>query len=403
VLVVDDNDTNRRILERSLLSWESRADVASSGSEALAILREAAAAGDPIPIGLVDFNMPGMDGLELARQVRGDTAIAATRLVLLTSASHRSGLGASMEAGFDGYLTKPVRQSSLAECLRTVLGREATQPDRPLVTAQVLADSRAAGKVHILVVEDNLVNQKVAAGMLKKLGFRVDVAANGAEAVDALSRRHYGAVLMDCQMPVLDGYEATEEIRRREDSGTHVPIIAMTAGALDTDRDRCLAAGMDDYITKPVKAERLAEALAHWTGDPNRGVGEPSNAGATVAVEPDLMTRWAELAEMVGAETTVGYVRMFLEDATAQLAALREALKAEDFETISRLSHSLKGSAATLGAGRVASLCTSIGAAASRQDRTELSAALSLLDIELAGIPEALSAFSGSGPHRDRG
>jgi HPt (histidine-containing phosphotransfer) domain-containing protein len=160
---------------------------------------------------------------------------------------------------------------------------------------------------------------------------------------------------------------------------------------------------MDDYITKPVKAERLAEALAHWTGDPNRGVGEPSNAGATVAVEPDLMTRWAELAEMVGAETTVGYVRMFLEDATAQLAALREALKAEDFDTISRLSHSLKGSAATLGAGRVASLCTSIGVAAGRQERTELNAALSLLDIELAGIPEALSAFSGSGPHQDRG
>jgi PAS domain S-box-containing protein len=390
VLVVDDNDTNRRILERSLLTWGSRALVASDGPQALAILREAVAAGDPVLVGLLDFDMPGMDGLELARQIRADPAIADVHLVLLTSASHRSGLGASAGAGFDAHLTKPVRQSALYECLRTVLGRQKSRRRRPLVTSQAMADFKAAGRAHLLVVEDNQVNQKVAAGMLKKLGFRVDVAANGAEAVEAVSQRRYAAVLMDCQMPVLDGYEATGEIRRGESPGSHLPIIAMTAGALDSDRDRCLAAGMDDYITKPVRAEKLAEVLANWI---IREPGLAPPAPPSTEVEPDLFARWTELADMVGLEAAGGIIRMFMEDGAAQLTALHEAFDARDYAAIGRLAHGMRGSAATVGLTGVATICNEVEAAARQEARTELAAAMSLLDVELDRVPAALGAF----------
>jgi CheY-like chemotaxis protein len=240
------------------------------------------------------MQLPGMNGLELAGAIKADPVLAPTRLVLLTSQGQRGDAKAAHAAGYAGYLSKPVHALQLYECLTTVLkpsaqatareGQSAGRTARPeLVTRHSLAERNAQATAKILVAEDNVVNQKVAIRMLEKLGYRADLVANGLEVLEALARISYAAVLMDCQMPEMDGFHATREIRRLEAIGKgqeaigssltsslsplasrHVPIIAMTANALQEDRDRCLAAGMDDYLSKPVQSKVLAEVLARW-------------------------------------------------------------------------------------------------------------------------------------------
>ncbi|MBW3651755.1 MAG: response regulator, partial [Actinobacteria bacterium] len=264
VLAVDDNATNRAILGENLTSWGMRASCAAGAGEALEALRAAAAEGDPFCLAVLDYHMPEMDGMDLARAVRADPALETVRLVMLTSSGKRGDAGAAKQAGIEAFLTKPVRQSALYDCLATVLGREGPRDQMPMVTRFSLEETNARARGHLLVVEDNVVNQKVATRMLEKLGYRVDLAANGLEAVEAVSRIPYGAVLMDCQMPEMDGYEATAQIRRLGGERARVPIIAMTAGAMREDEERCLAAGMDDFVAKPVDGDRLASTLGRW-------------------------------------------------------------------------------------------------------------------------------------------
>ncbi|HUR24219.1 MAG TPA: response regulator [Acidimicrobiales bacterium] len=263
VMIVDDNVTNRRILEHQMRSWAMPSGTAAGGRTALDMMREAEARGEPYDVALVDLEMPGMDGLEVARTLRADPALSSTWLVLLTSRGVRGTAAAAREAGFSAYLTKPVRQSQLYDCLATVVHQEGG-PSHRLVTRHSISEDRARGRPRVLVADDNIVNQRVAVAMLAKLGYRADAVANGAEAVEALSRISYGAILMDCQMPEMDGYEATAEIRRREEGPGRVPIIAMTASAMKGDRQRCLDAGMDDYVTKPVKLDVLQSTVARW-------------------------------------------------------------------------------------------------------------------------------------------
>ena len=296
--IVDDHSINRRILELYAERWGVRCLLAEDGPQALALLREAAARGPACDLAIIDMQMPGMDGLELARAIKADPALAPTRLVLLTSQGQRGDATAAHAAGYVAYLTKPVRESLLYECLLAVVtppaqvpaseGHSAGRTARPaLVTRHSLAEANARVTAKILVAEDNVVNQKVVVRVLEKLGYRVDLVANGLEALDALARIPYAAVVMDCQMPEMDGFAATREIRRREAMGKgpeankgeegsfllphasrHVPIIAMTANAMQEDRDRCLAAGMDDYLSKPVQPKLLAEVLARWISAP---------------------------------------------------------------------------------------------------------------------------------------
>jgi CheY-like chemotaxis protein len=219
--------------------------------------------------------MPGMSGLDLVKAVKADSLLAATRLVLLTSRGQRGDAVLARDAGCMAYLTKPVRETQLRECLAAVLNAAPASmtvegnsghevPTSTLITRHSLAEARMRDSPRILLAEDNVVNQKVAVRMLEKLGYRVDVVSNGREAVEAVSRVNYAMVLMDCQMPVMDGLQAATEIRRQEASGVHLPIIAMTANAAVDDRAACLAAGMDDFVSKPVHAQTLAAVLARW-------------------------------------------------------------------------------------------------------------------------------------------
>ncbi len=275
-LVVDDNATNRRILRQQLLSWGVEAVEAADGYQALELALTAAQDGRSFDLGVVDLNMPGMDGIELARTLKGDPATAQTMLFLLSSSGHRLEAAESHLTGFAASLTKPVRASELFDCLITSLNagtdlaaEEAPAKERP-------APAEKSGR--ILLVEDNKVNQLVGSKVLENLGYTFTIANNGLEAVDAFKLGNYDAVLMDCQMPEMDGYEATAAIRRIEGSTGHIPIIAMTAAAMEGDREHCMAAGMDDFITKPVRLEAVSTVLERWVSP---SAHEPEQVGAS--------------------------------------------------------------------------------------------------------------------------
>ncbi|MBI5434938.1 MAG: response regulator [Planctomycetes bacterium] len=265
-LVVDDNGTNRRIYHRLLVAWGLRCDVAEGPREALEMLSHAAAEGDPVRILLLDFQMPDTNGLDLGRQVIADPSLGRPRMLLLTSISLAGMRAQAHDLGFAACLIKPVRPEHLRACLvdqPTPPGVPAPAPIAGVLPApRSLPPSRAP--LRLLVAEDNPVNQRVARVQLEKLGFEVAVVDDGEACVRAVGERHYDAVLMDCQMPGMDGYQATREIRRREGSGRRIPILAMTANALQGDREKCLAAGMDDHVAKPIRPADLIAALERW-------------------------------------------------------------------------------------------------------------------------------------------
>ncbi len=275
VLIVDDNRTNRRVLELQTTGWGMRPQMAESAREGLELLRAACAAGEPFALVLVDQAMPEMDGAEFASSVNSDPDLARTPLVLLSSMLDRSQAVQLGERGFAGCLLKPVRESRLLDCIRAVLGRRASAgatdpaakrsaPQSALpVTEEALSQSKLGGRPTVLLAEDNVVNRRVAVRMLESLGLAVDIAVNGQEAVDALARQPYEIVLMDCQMPLLDGLEATRRIRALESAlERRSHIIALTANAMSSDEQNCRDAGMDDYLSKPFKLEDLKRVLA---------------------------------------------------------------------------------------------------------------------------------------------
>ncbi|MDQ4144439.1 MAG: PAS domain S-box protein [Actinomycetota bacterium] len=263
VLIVDDNETNRTILREQVNAWGMVSESAASGAQALEILRTRSSQDQPCELVLLDFQMPVMDGIMVARAIKDDDGIRPPRIVLLTSSGQRVDARQAQQLMIAATLTKPVRQSQLYDGIATALGKDVEE--RPAASRRRRLRRLAQGAPRVLVAEDNQVNQKVAAHMLEGMGFRADVVGNGREAVEALSRVRYAAVLMDCQMPEMDGYEATAEIRRREGSERHTPIIAMTASAMRGDKERCIAAGMDDYLTKPVRSKEMTAVLARWT------------------------------------------------------------------------------------------------------------------------------------------
>jgi PAS domain S-box-containing protein len=264
VLVVDDNKTNRTILHRQLAAWGIRDDAAASGPEALECLRREAAQGDPYQLVILDMQMPDMDGVDVARAIKNDPALRDTILVILTSLAYHPDDVDLQRIGISAYLTKPVKQSRLYDCLATVL-TEGGAPDRPATVGRSsIRASAGLSAIRVLVAEDNPINQKVALRLLEKLGVRAEAVGNGLEVIDAMTRSRYDVILMDCQMPELDGYETTARIRQREQASPalgHQYIIAVTAHALEGDRERCLAAGMDDYLSKPIRVDRLAAVL----------------------------------------------------------------------------------------------------------------------------------------------
>ena len=357
VLIVDDNETNRRILTKQTEAWEMLPQAAGSGPEALEWIRR----GDPFDVAILDMHMPEMDGLTLAAEIRKYRDHQTLPLVMLTSLGQRVGGVRGLE--FAAYLTKPVKPSQLYNVL---LGIFAGQPIRIRETAPRLRIDAEMGRRHplrILLAEDNVVNQKVALRMLERMGYRADVAANGLEVLEALERQRYDVVLMDVQMPEIDGMEATRRIHERWPAGQRPRIIAMTAHALSGDQERCLEAGMDDYISKPVRMEELMGALERCQPLSGRANGsakvlktaiQATAAGSSAAaIDPAVLEGFRG---MMG-ESASELITLFLEDALELLAKMRESVAEGDAETLQRAAHTLKGNSATLGAMRLSGLC----------------------------------------------
>ena len=262
VLIVDDNATNRRILSEMVEAAGMRPLLTANAAEALGALERASETDSAIPMALLDCHMPEADGFTLAAQIRRNDALADTTLLMLSSAGQRGDAARCRELGMAGYLTKPVTQAQLLEAMRLALFRKTSGPVTPggFVTRHSL--TRVEGHLRVLLAEDNLINQKVAARMLEKQGYQVTIAANGQEAISAWEREKFDLILMDVQMPGMDGLEATAEIRKRETLlDDHVPIVALTAHALTGYRDRCVEAGMDGYVSKPIRAEELKREI----------------------------------------------------------------------------------------------------------------------------------------------
>ncbi|MBN1844944.1 MAG: response regulator [Sedimentisphaerales bacterium] len=275
ILIVDDYEVSRKVLQEQLTGWRIHCHACASGPEALDALRAAQHAGDPFQIAVIDHQMPDMDGQELARAIKSDPDIHHTMLVLLSPVGHMGKARQISEAGFAEYLFKPIHAAQLKEVLADIWERRNPAAPSTTFSQNTAAESRPEPArltdrskeniaATILLAEDNIINQKVAVSLLEKIGCTVDVANNGAEVLALLEKRSYDVVLMDCQMPTMDGYEATTEIRRREGANRHTVIIAMTAHTMQGDREKCLRAGMDDYIPKPVKRDHVKTILRRW-------------------------------------------------------------------------------------------------------------------------------------------
>jgi len=264
VAVIDDNRTNRTILERYLTSWGMRERSFEGGREALNQIQLSAHGDDGFEVAIVDMMMPGMDGRAVVAEIRADERLQDLVVVLLSSA----GRSEVPVPGVDAELIKPVRPSELFDVLHSLLAARSARADRSMAEVDLGPPDPSRRWVRVLVVEDNAANLKVTVRMVERLGYRPDVASSGAGAVEMIGQVKYDAVLMDCQMPEMDGYEATRLIRANEKGKRRVPIIAMTAAALSGDRERCLAAGMDDYISKPIKLHVVAAVLERWLASP---------------------------------------------------------------------------------------------------------------------------------------
>jgi PAS domain S-box-containing protein len=392
VLVVDANETNRQVVHDLVTSWGMLNGMAATAQSALTALREAQQRGASYDVALVDLDRPGMDGLELAQAIKADAALASVKVVLLAAISPRE-RGDSDEgwrADIDAYLAKPVRQSQLYNCLVTVLA--ASGDSGAAVLSPVARRPSPAGRGRVLVVEDNAVNQRVAMRMLEKQGYHADAVANGREAVDALAQLPYDLVLMDCQMPEMDGYAATAAIRRREQeqgvAARRTPIIGMTANALQGDAEKCLAAGMDDYLAKPVTAHQLETVLTRWSAQAEPGVAQEAVDTSTLAALRDLQ---GEVQPDILAEVIAVYLR----DTPPRLAALHEALAHADAGALRGAAHYLKGSSSQMGAVQMAQLCADLEEQARAADLADAAQTLRRLEAAFGRVHAHLQAVAG--------
>ncbi len=382
VLIIDDHESNRLLVSTLLQSWGCQYGEAVNGEEALTQLRKAAESGIPYQVALIDYQMPVMDGKTLGVQIKSEPAIEKTILIMLTSIAGRGDAKEFERIGFTGYLPKPIRQTQLHDCLALALGLQ--KQERPevrdgIITKHTIAEAKKQHR-RILLVEDDRTNQLVASSILKKYGFQVEIASNGKEAIDRLSAHSYEIVLMDCQMPVMDGYEATRTIRRTESPvlNHQIPIIAMTANAMDESRDECIRAGMDDFLTKPVNPHDLVEKIESFLKQTNHEVSPISlqSASITEKISPDspldqfdkLRTRddsmtgkntssqpvlnWEEAVRNAGGdeETAREVISLVLEDLPEIVQALKTSLDRDEKKDVERYAHTIKGEAANIGA-----------------------------------------------------
>jgi CheY-like chemotaxis protein/HPt (histidine-containing phosphotransfer) domain-containing protein/anti-sigma regulatory factor (Ser/Thr protein kinase) len=387
LLVVDDNATNREVVKRQASSWGMVARDTGSPAEALKWIRR----GDPFDAALLDVHMPDMDGLALAREIRRYRDGRLLPLVMLTSLGRRS---EDVEAGLDiaAQLTKPIKASQLYEALTSVFGDipEEVEPVGARVGRGAPPAERAP--LQILLADDNAVNQQVALVLLEKMGYRADVVTNGAEVLDALGRQPYDVVLMDVEMPVMDGLEASRRINQMWPAAQRPRIVAMTANAMQGDRETCLAAGMDDYLSKPIRREELAAALAR--SEPHV-VSTDDSRSTEDGGDPDPV----DLAELEAAVDDPTFVRQlvstFLRDAPGLVGALRSSLEQSNTEELRRAAHTLKSNGRTFGATTLASLSEELELSAQTGTLAGAGDLVTRIENEYARVEGALGSLAG--------
>jgi two-component system sensor histidine kinase/response regulator len=352
LLVVDDNETNRRFLEILLLHWYCVPLLAESGTAALSLLAAEAAAGRAVDAGIIDMQMPDMDGMELGRAIKTNETTATLPLIMLTSMTQRGDAALAAASGFSAYLAKPIKNTQLQSCLATVLGAgPAGASDGRVIPRHSLTEQTVRG--HILVVEDNPTNQKVILHMLTKLGHRANAVGNGLEALQALETIRYDLVLMDCQMPEMDGYDATRAIRAVDSRvlDRRIPIVALTAGAMKEDRERALEAGMDDYLSKPINVEKLTAMLERWLSvGTSRPVSEQPEGSSRQEDGLPVFDQKHLISQLAGdRELARTIIQMATEDIPGYFDQLEQAIAAGNWKDAKRQAHTLKGLTAQIG------------------------------------------------------
>ncbi|MDM8554348.1 response regulator, partial [Desulfococcaceae bacterium HSG7] len=362
VLVVDDNETNRLLVSTLLRSWGCLCMEANGGESALSELRLATRAGAPFRAALLDMHMPGMDGQTLGNRIKSDPEIRETVLIMLTSMGRRGDAKRLKEIGFAGYLAKPIRQGQLRDCLAQALGMKKNDEDAAaanFITRHTITESRKRS-VRILLAEDDHTNQDVAVGILNKLGYKANVVSNGREAITTLMEIPYSLIFMDCQMPEMDGYAATREIRNMDSETRNIPIIAMTAHAMKGDRQKCIAAGMNDYIAKPISPGAVAEVLELWLAKPvdkPAGASEYAPGKASKSEDefdaPDCQLIFDSQAlseRLMGDDELIrSVIEGFLDDMPKQIAKLKNAVDGGDCRLAEQQAHRIRGASVNIG------------------------------------------------------
>ncbi|MFH1132555.1 MAG: response regulator [Pseudomonadota bacterium] len=400
VLVIDQHEASRRGLEMQLKSFGMGVNTAGSGADGIELLRVGKKEGRPYKLAFIEIEMPGIDGFTVAREIKADSEIANIPLVMLSASRERGQGQISREVGAAGYLTKPVRFSKLNEFVATVLGRVDNEKDGPvrLVTRHDFSEKEAGRRARVLVVEDNPVNQRVAVLLLEKLNCRVDVAENGRQAVEAVARSQYDLVLMDCQMPEMDGFEATREIRKKEKKGEKsLPIVAMTASVLPDDRKKSVEAGMDDFVSKPVKKGDLEGVLRRWVKPEKQGSGQKQE-NEKVSSEQKKEVPVFDANEMLERyDGDAGLLKevmdLFAMNTPTRIQEIDEALSTGDKTVLMRHAHSLKGAASVVGAERLKESAFEMELAAKDGDLKKIVALLASVRTEFHKLQKVLEKF----------
>ncbi len=382
ILVVDDNATNRDVLSCQLKAWGVVAEEAVDGPAALSMLYKARDAGTPFVGAILDMQMPGMSGDVLAQTIKADETFKDIRLILMTSINERGDAKRMQHIGFVAYLTKPMRQSELYDCLSIAFNKTAEAlPAQPIITSHSIREMHRSN-IRILLAEDNIINQQVALGVLNKFGLVADAVTNGSEVIKDLETISYDLVLMDVQMPDMDGYTATQQIRNPQSAviNHQIPIIAMTANAMQGDKERCMAAGMNDYISKPISPDALIAVLDKWLPGYNEKAGnlrqsqEVISGGTSIFNYDDMMERLQD-KNLVQKVTDI-----FIDDIPKQINALKQAVLAQDYKNAELLVHGIKGAAANVSTECIRNTASKIELAARAADLATMSSLLPELE-----------------------
>jgi CheY-like chemotaxis protein len=398
VLVVDDNATNRRILEEMLTNWGMKPIIVDSGWAALAEMERAAGAGRPIPLALLDAMMPEMDGFDLAEQIKQRPELAQATIMMLSSAGQRGDAARCRELGIAAYLTKPIKQSDLLDAILTVLHTSSAEPRAPSLKSQHSFPATQR-RLHILLAEDKAINQRLAVTILEKRGHTVTVASNGKQALAVLEKEAFDLILMDVQMPEMDGFEATKAIREREalarqtpdlEASFRIPIVAMTAHAMKGDRERCLDAGMDAYVSKPIQARKLFDVIESVFAPPAE---EQTETPSEEFPEP-VFDRSAVLDRVEGDTKLLQEILgLFFDEIPGLMSEIQEPIARGDAQALERAAHTLKGCVGTFGAKGAYDLALTLETMGRGENLAEAKKTYAKLEAEIARLTGALAAF----------